>query len=339
MPGAALLSDCKDACAAVVACEGFLFRAPNCYRKKNLQLDRCDRMPGLDLYVKLLPPSPPSPPAPLTPPFQPPEPPSPPFGSSAFALNARFRDARPSNKLQEAGIVMHQFDGLELVDRPWEFCEGPSCRCQGQMVPGRVSAMIIHQRLRDRGDRAAIPLPFDDRGGVLLRPTAVSLECMYGIDGGTFRWQSVDHPGCSDDFCDAASMSLAPTGDSSESRWLACGFMGSTATAWHPADLKLLLQMHMERGASYKWPGWHAGYNEVILSSEKVNAALPGSIEAFFVMEGQAVFSLNDPFAHTVDMRVAHREFLRLTGLSADRVPLLDFRPSNWEEPFSTFVS
>ena len=55
--------------------------------------------------------------------------------------------------------------------------------------------LIINQGLRTRTDRVAIPLPFPDRGGVLLRGSKVSLECLFGIDGGTFRLQDPEHPG------------------------------------------------------------------------------------------------------------------------------------------------
>ena len=43
--------------------------------------------------------------------------------------------------------------------------------------------MVIHAGLRSRSDRLSIPLPFADRGGVLLSPGRAKLECLYGIDG------------------------------------------------------------------------------------------------------------------------------------------------------------
>ena len=127
------------------------------------------------------------------------------------------------------------------------------------------------------------------------------------------------------------------TYQSSESLWQACGFQGSPARAWAPQDLKLLLQLHAERGATYKPPDYHSGYNEVILSSKKVNRALPFAIEAFFVVDGQSSFRMSDPGSHVVDMRQAHRDFLNHYQLTSDQVPLLNFRPSNWDEPFTQF--
>uniref|UniRef100_A0A7S3B1Q8 Uncharacterized protein n=1 Tax=Haptolina ericina TaxID=156174 RepID=A0A7S3B1Q8_9EUKA len=183
-------------------------------------------------------------------------------------------------------------------------------------------------------------MPFGDRGGILLRPPQDSLRCLYGIDGGTFRHSTPEHPGCSATFCDVSHLAdssgkIPPTYPSSESQWQSCGFMGAPATAWSPADLKLLLQMHSERGASYKPPGWHSGYNEIIVSSEALNAALPASIEAFFVVTGHPTFQINDPYSHIVDMAAVHKAFLAKYHLTADIVPLLRFDPVDWESPFS----
>jgi len=172
----------------------------------------------------------------------------------------------------------------------------------------------------------------------------VELECAFGIDGGTYRLQDPAHPGCSDSFCNPATLVDADgrafdDRTSGESRWLACGFMGAPATAWSPSDLKLLLQMHSQRGATYRRPGWHAGYNEVVLSAEKVKQALPRSILAFFVMGAhRPVFKLNDPYSHMVDMVEAHRNFLAAYApLTSEQVPLLTFDPSDWDAPFAAF--
>ena len=49
--------------------------------------------------------------------------------------------------------------------------------------------MIVYEGLRTRADRRAISLPFGDRGGMIISPFAVELDCLYGIDGGTYRLQ------------------------------------------------------------------------------------------------------------------------------------------------------
>ena len=36
-----------------------------------------------------------------------------------------------------------------------------------------------------------------------------------------------------------------------------------------------------------------------------------------------------------INVRKAHRDFLSEYGLTAEHVPLLEFTPDNWDEPFS----
>ena len=169
-------------------------------------------------------------------------------GSAVDRINSRFRNARPSSDLTEAGVLLHQFDEIEMHGRPWEFCEG-TCYTQGATLPGRVSAMIIYHGLRDRGDRAGIPLPFGDRGGLIFRPTEVELKCLYGVDGSTaFQRNDPNHPGCPapGEFCDAAHPEFQYGG--------MCGFNGWPIGAWKPHDLKPFLEAHSLHGAPYHAP-------------------------------------------------------------------------------------
>ena len=39
------------------------------------------------------------------------------------------------------------------------------------------------------------------------------------------------------------------------------------------------MAMHEEKGPTYTAPGFHSGYNEIILDSAKFNAVLPTSVE------------------------------------------------------------
>ena len=136
--------------------------------------------------------------------FAPPPPPTPPPPSSAGRaagvialsivgqLNRRFREAQPSADLERVGIILHQFDGWETHGRPWQPCEPDTCR--GDELRGRVSCMIAYQGLRKRGDRAGVPL-VNSNGGVIVRPSAVSIACAYGIDGATQNYNNPAHPG------------------------------------------------------------------------------------------------------------------------------------------------
>lgn len=85
----------------------------------------------------------------------------------------------------QAGLLLHQFDEIEIHGRPWEFCDGPHCYTQGRRIVGRASAMLIYRGLRDRADRVAIPLPFGDRAGLIFRANEVDAKCLYGVDGST----------------------------------------------------------------------------------------------------------------------------------------------------------
>ena len=77
-----------------------------------------------------VPPSPPPPSAPSPPPL-PPCPPAappnwPPFPRPVVAgLNARFANGRPSNDLNLAGVIIHQFDGQEQDGAEWLPCAPP----------------------------------------------------------------------------------------------------------------------------------------------------------------------------------------------------------------------
>ena len=109
--------------------------------------------------------------------------------------------------------------------------------------------MIIYRGLRNRPDRRAVPVPFR-RGGLLLHPKFVELNCMYCVDAGTYNLNDPDLPGCSGHWCDPLKKGR-------------CGF-GNMGAAWRPTDLKLMLEQHAKFGAPFGGIGFHSGYNEVI---------------------------------------------------------------------------
>ena len=102
----------------------------------------------------------------------------------AAMLNTRFKNARPSRELAEAGLVVHQFDRLEMKGAPWKAC---NFHCDnelaGQSLTGRLSTSIMYGRMRERRDRVAVPLVSND-GGVIARPgPGLEMSCLFGIDG------------------------------------------------------------------------------------------------------------------------------------------------------------
>ena len=183
--------------------------------------------------------------------------------------------------------------------------------------------MVIYKGLQDRSDRQAVPLPFSNRGGILFNPSAVQIDCLYGIDGATYHLNYVqpNPPGCSKSFC-------SPNNNHG------CGFNGAPATAWAPRDMQRLLELHKEHGAQWHNPGWHSGYNEVIVNSRHYNDHLPNSVWAFFYPKGQDPTTWDLGYGIQIDVRRAHRDFLAEYGLTARDVPLLEFDPSAWDRPF-----
>jgi hypothetical protein len=325
-PGITTLVACKAACiAAIPACGGVLFSTQSqCYRKGPINVEKCHGQANLDLY-KLEWPSPP------TPPTYPPAPPMEPVAPAVRMINEQFRTGRPSDTLADIGLLMHQWDGLEEQGRAWEMCIR-NCVCQGATIDGRISAMAIYQGLRDRIDRIAVPLPFGDRGGILLNPKFATLDCLYGIDGATYNIQNSALPGCSQTFCDARD-------PYDRNGVQLCGFNGAPAAAWAPQDLKKLLELHAAKGALYHAPGWHSGYNEFILNSRQHNLYLPESIQAFFFPKGQSPQSWGLGYGVPVDVVELHRKFLQRYDKSDHEVPLLVFDPANWEQPFERYVA
>ena len=244
------------------------------------------------------------------------------------AINGLFRSGRPSAHLASAGVILHQFDGQEEKGRPWVACvEG--CMTQGQTVDGRLSSTIVYRALRDRADRQAISLAFPLRGGLVLHPYYVTLDCAYADDAASTHQARTPLPGCPDErWCDRDD----PFAYGADHK--ACGFK-ENGPAWRAEDLDTMLKLHAESGVRYTPPGWHSGYNEVIISSKSVNDHMPLSILGFFVLrDGETVTSLEK---WSVDVVHSHALFLAKYGLAADDVPLLSLDPSNWQAPFSVY--
>ena len=98
-------------------------------------------------------------------------------------------------------MLLHQFDQSEVDGRPWEACVG-QCYCQGATISGRLSSMLVYHQMHERADRRAIPMPFGDRAGIVLRPSVTEAECAYGVDGSTaFQYPHGTEPGCPEAYC------------------------------------------------------------------------------------------------------------------------------------------
>jgi len=324
--GVSTLAACKALCLEAPSCQAIVRGSEaTCYQRRDVRLEDCVSGSTYSTHTLApLPPSAPSPPAAPRPPHPPPLPPQAPHKDPAPAINARFRHSQYSSDLGQAGVLIHQFDELEVRERPWEACVG-QCYCQGAHISGRISAMLIYHQLHDRSDRKAIPLPFGDRAGYVLRPSVTEVECLYGVDGSTaFQRPAGTEPGCPETYCNPRS----PSNGQGQGR---CGFDGWPIGAWRGSDLAAFMPVHQQHGSSYHAPGFHSGYNEIIINSAKINAHLPDAIEAFFVLSASQAHG--DGVG--VNVAQAHRAFLSKYHLTAADVPLLKLTPSNWEEPFS----
>ena len=258
----------------------------------------------------LLPPTlPPTPtePTPTPPPLLPP--PSAPH--IVDLINARFQLGRPSNDLSEAGVILHVFDESAQQDTPW---------APRYHTTAHVSASIIYKDLKKREDRRSVPMPFSD-GGLVIRPTATMISCAYPIDASSM----VLHPskrngwlsGCPDRWCGAKSPGRS------------CGFAyHHPRSAWRPSDLAAMLEHHKTFGDPWKPPGFHSGYNEIIIQPNVWRDHVPEVIEAFFHLK-------NCTCQNVHDVAGAHAKFLQHFHLTASQVPLLEFDPYKWDAPFS----
>ena len=329
------ISGCKEHCLATYGCEAVCVTMVSveweeewpfkvCGLRRDVWAEHCSGDTHHDTWVLEQPSPPPPPPrVPITrmSPAQ-----------RARQLNARFRDAKPSVNLEEAGLVTHQFDRLEMKGAPWKACnEHCENELAGSSLTGRLSTFIMYSRLRNRPDRVAVPL-VSNTGGVIARPgDGIQIACLFGIDGATVGLNGGENgAGCPNAWCE-------PYGPREANGY--CGFWGAPPDrAWKPENLDRLLELHEKDGDQYRVPGYHSGYNEAIVDGYSWNDHMPNTIEAFFELEGPGVGSEADAGRGQAGYaRDAHSHFLREYELTENEVPLLRFDPSRWDAPFRAF--
>lgn len=323
------MEDCKARCLYTEGCEGICVTTlavpyedatKKCGLRRDLWREHCSGDTHHDTYVLSVPSPPPSIPHMPIPRLTPSE--------RAADLNRRFREAHPSADLQVAGLMMHQFDRLELRGAPWKACNFHcDSELNGQSLTGRLSTSIMYGGMRNRADRKAVPLVSND-GGVIARASEVNISCLFGIDGATVGLSGGPYgDGCPWYWCD-------PSGNIEANGF--CGFWGAPPqAAWRPEHMAKLLELHEKFGEPYGDPGYHSGYNEAIVDGWSWNANLPNTIEAFFYLEGSGVEETSDHGRGQAGYaRDAHERFLQEYGLTEMEVPLLRFDPSRWDAPF-----
>lgn len=323
------------------------------------------RPPSSPPLPSLPPPLSPSPCPPPLPPFTPPLlPPALPPQTVADRLNERFtrRDGDASARLEDAGIILHQFDGKMSSSQWWAPCPKLENRmAEDRRYPSycadersflrrhRVSGSIIGGRMQPLSGDVDIPF-FSFDAGVILRPNKTTLLCVYGMDGSTDGMSSCDPktepqcvPGCGDPprWC-------AP--DSENDRRCVCGFAQCRGRVqpWMPQDLSTVLRIHANSWAgAYQGPGSYTGYNEAIIDADAWISNLPATIEAiFFIKPGSRVCQERTGlgFAKSCaeaerQARNVHRDLLEYYGFNdpsnALAPGLVMLHPERWEQPFT----
>ena len=230
------------------------------------------------------------------------------------AINLRFRTGRPSNDLNKVGVIIHLFDVREEEITPWvqEYLYG------NERI-SHISASIIYAGLRNRKDRLGIPLSMAE-GGIVIRPTETDISCAYAVDSSSIflKPSHANHflSGCPDIWC-------TPPFERKK-----CGFQRHRpSSGFRRNNLQDMLKLHHQYGDEWRLPGFHSGYNEVIIQNDTFTNHLPAVVEAFFYVKDCDCQFVND-------VSGAHSNFLKRFGLNATDVPLLQFDPYDYHNPF-----
>ena len=260
------------------------------------------------------PPPPPSPlPAPPSPPRPPPPlPPAPPPQRLADRLNARFKrsptavDWPASGALPAAGILVHQLDGYENHDTPW----------QPAVNKMDISGSIIFAAQKIGGNPLAL---FGGVGGYVMRPhdlwapqrAGAAVRCGNGGDAG----------GSCHFFCEEpdASKWVDANGDVARD-WPGDG--NNNGCSWRPADFRV----YLARVTAYQQATARLYYNEITIDATSWRRDPEGAIEAIFIIKGAERKKAND-------IRDLHQRYKARFGLGDD-FPLLELDLAKWGAPF-----
>ena len=224
------------------------------------------------------------------------------------ALNARFADARPSNDLAEAGVLLRQFDTLDDKNHPWLPCpkDGPDNWCF--QFSDRWAVSVVSPRAKH------LYYGTNGKGGLVLAPTA-KLFCAYPEDGNSMA--KVCHPLGGD------GVRCIP-GCYPKGQW--CPELHHAwSCSFPPTHLKEALQAQEGR------IDFRMRNNELVVDLSSVSANLPSAIEGFFYFPGSGA-------AERAKAAEARQAFLGMYGLTeADGPPLLlvDLSDGGGDAPFS----
>jgi len=223
-------------------------------------------------------------------------------------LNTRWAAGKPAAALDEAGILIHIFDGVTSRTNPFEPCGSAWCA----RLRDRLSVSVVNARRPD-------VYPKGSCAGLVVASEMAEPRCSYYSDGGSNRMLClaasakeplrVDGecvPGCGPQWC----VSLEPL--------LHC----HAGCAWRPDQLEqmLLQQEHVNNR--------HAClHNEVVL--RPLADRMPQALAAVFMLPSCV------GTAEAEEVRQLHARLLLTYGLSSKRLPLLVYNPDHSTDPFS----
>jgi len=257
----------------------------------------------------------------------------PPSTRMADRINLDFRNGRPSNNLEGAGVILHQFDAMDDRDpdhHPWEL--GIGRRDTGD----RVSAAIVNAQMQP-DPSGNIPIYSFSLAGLVLSPTHNNLMCSYSWDVGSMErkcWpqglSDICIPGCSRGNNDREPWCAAGSGD-----WK----FRNPPCAWRPQNLADMLAARDEvRNNQLRPPGkmWNDNkyYTELIFETRSYTLHLPDSIMGVFYLDDDCGDSYSGPKCADYG-KAAHRSIAKQYSLNAERLPLLKLDLWNWEQPFT----
>ena len=340
------LHACKQACRDTPGCTGIVFTASgvqwesakgSCYRRAKLELVECDPSDAYDTYELMRPAPPPAPPAfPL-----PPESPVTPAAAVAVRLNERFARGGPSNTLEGAGLLIHQFDayddGNDPTQPPWDRCDAWNCKKHSD----RVSAMAVSASSR-RDPSGALPIFSHGLSGMIFKPSANRVLCAYPYDAGTAERDCPRLGGTAN-----CVPGCTPRGQAT--RW--CNERRGWPCAWPGDHLKDAMEIRERIAAN---PGtweldvdrsyihWDKFYMEIVMEYLAFERNLPDSIEAIFYQPHGCRDTRPQPWMGSATRtkceqyaRWAHERLQERWPKEAPSIPLLVFDVFAQENPLS----
>lgn len=163
-------------------------------------------------------------------------------------FNARFRNGKPSNNLEEAGVLVHVIHDAGSDEwKPWLPCPETWCHPPRKFF----SCSVINANLQAHGAKEITTFGMNHPLGFIVSPKVNHLSCSYPVDGGSYD-QTCTKPGQNEKNC----------------------VPGCRKISFPPTELEKMLDVHAKIYTS--------SYNEVVLTVDQWVASLPDTIEAVF---------------------------------------------------------